>query len=123
MIYTKEKSIGKNGSLVDFSYIEEISGGDEDFIKEMISLFLHSAPEAIKDMKDALENRNAVKLGQVAHKMKPSAIYMGNKELETLLKDLQNLKENHTISEATTKKVEDVEEIVSMMMKVLKEKI
>jgi len=95
--------------FTDLSYLHEISGGDETFIKEIIDLFIAQMPEAVETMKAAYENNEPVKLGKTAHKAKPSAIYIGNKTLEDKLKTLQELKETETLSDETRTLLSEVE--------------
>ena len=85
----------------DLSYLEEISGGDQSFINEIIELFVKQMPESVENMREALKNNDPVTIGETAHKAKPSAIYVGNKTLEQDLRTLQELKNTNTIGEDT----------------------
>ncbi|MFY0674935.1 MAG: Hpt domain-containing protein [Bacteroidia bacterium] len=64
-------------SEFDLSYLNEISGGDEDFIKEMIETFLEETPKDLADVKTHLANENWEELGKTAHKMKSSIKMFG----------------------------------------------
>lgn len=92
----------------DLSYLDEISGGDQDFIKEIVDLFIKQMPESIKTMRDALANEDPVTIGETAHKAKPSAIYIGNKTLEENLRTLQELKNENSVKENTSELIEQV---------------
>lgn len=100
-----------SGNYTDLSYLESISGGDEDFINEIIDLFKNQMPESIDEMKNALKNNDPVTIGEVAHKAKPSAIYIGNKNLEDKLKTLQELKNKEEIDHSTESLIKEVEEL------------
>ncbi len=92
----------------DLSYLEDLSGGDQAFIKEIIDLFIQQMPESVKAMKDALANNDPLTIGETAHKAKPSAIYIGNKSLEQNLRSLQELKNLGAIQENTSALIEEV---------------
>lgn len=92
----------------DLTYLDEISGGDQDFIKEIVDLFIKQMPESIKTMRDALANEDPVTIGETAHKAKPSAIYIGNKALEENLRTLQELKNENSVKENTSELIEQV---------------
>ena len=62
--------------LYDLSALEEVTGGDQDFMNNMINLFITSAPEDLGLMQDALEKGEYATVSKIAHKMKPSVNYM-----------------------------------------------
>ncbi len=92
----------------DLSYLEDISGGDQTFIEEIVDLFIKQMPESIKTMREALANDDPSTIGETAHKAKPSAIYIGNKSLEENLRTLQELKTNNVIQNNTSDLIEQV---------------
>lgn len=104
----------------DLSYLEEISGGDQAFISEIIDLFIKQMPESIDTMRKALANDDPVTIGETAHKAKPSAIYIGNKTLEEHLQMLQQLKTENTIKADTSALLEQVAETSNQVIAELK---
>lgn len=111
--------IEKKGAYIDLTYLDEISGGDKDFILEIVHLFKEQMPESIEEMKAHLEKNDNVKIGEVAHKAKPSAIYIGNKTLEQRLRELQDLKEGNNIPEGTEAKIKEVEQLSNKVIEEL----
>lgn len=103
--------MGNEAKFTDLTYLESISGGDQDFINEIIDLFKNQMPESIDEMKNAYHNNDPVTIGEVAHKAKPSAIYIGNKALENKLKTLQELKNTQKIDETIESSIKEVEEL------------
>lgn len=78
---------------IDFSYIEELSGGDEDFKHEMIKLFIESIPEDLDKLEDAIKNKDAPLVAKQAHHMKSSlSMFKLDKEVDFLAKAEQNAK-------------------------------
>ncbi len=57
--------------------IEELAGGDEEFIASIAEAFLEEVPEAILLMKEGLVNKNFKQVYQNAHKIKPTVEMFG----------------------------------------------
>jgi len=75
---------------IDLTYLNEISGGDKEFIAEMIETFLEETPKDIAELEKLLATENWAGIGLVAHKLK-SSIKMfgfGTKFYQQLLKVL-----------------------------------
>ena len=69
--------------------VEEISGGDKDFLIELTDIFLGQIDDFTSKMADALQNKNWDKLGKEAHTAKSSAMTFGMDETGKLLKEIQ----------------------------------
>ncbi len=110
-------------NYTDLSYLEEISGGDSDFIQEIIQLFIDQMPQSIEEMKAGYEENDPVRVGEAAHKSKPSAIYVGNKTLEERLKTLQNLKNTQQFDDQSKELIKEVETLSNKVIEELKERI
>jgi hypothetical protein len=52
--------------------VEEMAGGDEDFIKVVVQTFLEEIPPDLEGMNQAIIEGNAPQAYQYAHKMKPN---------------------------------------------------
>ena len=74
---------------LDFSQINEVSGGDEEFKKELIEIFKKQIPEFIENLKKYLLEDNLEKLANVAHTAKSSSLIFGMITTGTHLKDIQ----------------------------------
>ncbi|MBN1158146.1 MAG: Hpt domain-containing protein [Bacteroidales bacterium] len=75
----------------DLSYLQEMSGGNLELVKEMISIFKSQVIEFTKDMENHLNNKEFELLGKLAHKAKSSVSIMGLNDLANDLKTLENL--------------------------------
>lgn len=67
----------------NLSYLKEVSGNNEEFIREMVQTFVSTLPEVLKDMSDALEIDDWDKISRLAHQIKPSLTLMGLDALRT----------------------------------------
>lgn len=57
-------------SLITYSYLNEISGGDVDFQKEIVNTFLEEMVGEMDKMRTSLAAKDWQQLGNVAHKVK-----------------------------------------------------
>jgi len=85
-------------AYVDFSYLEDISGGDEGFKKDLIQIFLKQIPEFIKNMHQFLEENNNELLAKEAHTAKSSVLIFSMEESGSTLKSIQLLAEENNIN-------------------------
>jgi HPt (histidine-containing phosphotransfer) domain-containing protein len=75
----------------DLTYLKEMSGGNKDLIREMITIFNTQVGEFARDMDGLLEKKEYELLGKLAHKAKSSISIMGMKDLAIELKTLESL--------------------------------
>ncbi len=69
--------------------VEEISGGDKDFLIELSNIFLGQIDDFIRKMNQALQLKNWAELAKEAHTAKSSAMTFGMDNTGKLLKDIQ----------------------------------
>lgn len=96
--------------LYDLSMIESISGGDQQFIKQMVKLFLDNMPQNIEILKRAVEDEDWEQMWKTAHKMKST--------IDSL--NIVELKQEIRTIELSGKKLEGLELIPSIVQKVEK---
>ncbi len=75
----------------DLAYLREMSGGNKDLIREMISIFNAQVKEFSEAMDSHLAKKEYELLGKLAHKAKSSISIMGLEPLARELKRLENL--------------------------------
>jgi len=81
----------RSESLVDLSRIEEVAGGNRDFVLELIEMFLADAEQLLAAMKRAIEARDAESLRVQAHSLKGSS---ANFDAHALREAAQRLEES-----------------------------
>ncbi len=89
---------------IDFTYLETLSDGDPDFIREFIKTFEETTNSLMEKMKDQLNGKDFVSLGKTAHQMKPSVKMFGLESGEKL-EGIQN--SPMTANEALVQGIED----------------
>src|SRR5436190_21936160 len=73
---------------VDLSYLIDASGGNNQFIKEMIEIFLKQTPLYIKELKKLCKEKNWVEFRKIMHKIKPTITMMGIREGDDYVKEV-----------------------------------
>jgi HPt (histidine-containing phosphotransfer) domain-containing protein len=77
--------------IADLNYLKTMSGGDSNFIREMIELFREQINEYKLIMPELLQEKKYNELSKVAHKAKSSVAVMGMSEAAEVLKELEIL--------------------------------
>jgi HPt (histidine-containing phosphotransfer) domain-containing protein len=70
-------------------YLESVSGGDNETIFELVSLFREQVSEINTEMRSLYDKKDYYSLGLLAHKAKSSVAIMGMEELAALLKTFE----------------------------------
>lgn len=86
---------------IDLSYLEDIAGGSNEFIIEMIDMFLEQTPGYCNDIKQGILDKDWKKVSDIAHKIKPTLAFMGSHAakdtMATIEMDARNLVNLDTI--------------------------
>ena len=80
----------------NLKHLEEISDGSNEFIIEMLTLFIEEMPAELDKIDLHLQNKDWKSLKQVIHKIKSSITCVGLKEIESTVKDAEDYATNET---------------------------
>lgn len=69
---------------LDLTFLNEISGGDQDFIKDVLNTFLEEMPKDIEQMNQAILQQDNKMIGRMAHKTKSTLQTLGLHDLKKL---------------------------------------
>ncbi|MES2628670.1 MAG: Hpt domain-containing protein [Bacteroidota bacterium] len=111
--------------MLDLSNIRQISGGDESFVKGILTIFLSKEQEYAEGITRELANKNYDQLRQVVHKIKSSISVLGMNDFKKRLNELELGIEkgfyNETqIAEGATKALEEFGESLKVVRAYLK---
>ncbi len=99
VIISDEKPEGKIGTsedlLYNLSYLNDISRGDESFMKKMIELFVEQIPVAVNEINDAYKSGDLTKVKTLAHKTKSSIDTLGIASIQKEIKEIEMLAMNN----------------------------
>lgn len=96
-----------SSSLYDLGYLDEME--DNEYSKEVLQMFLASAPDALKDIKTAISEKKWDEVYQKAHRLKSSA---GLLKMQTLVEIL-------TLMETNTREQKDLKDVPTLAEKAL----
>ena len=88
---TPGKQQGVRSCKTDFSYLSEFSGGDENFIMEMIETFLKESPGVLEEIKEAFRLRELEKLYNLTHRLRPTLMMMGMNTQENMAETIEKM--------------------------------
>ena len=72
--------------LTNLAFLRDLADGSNDFIKEILVMFINEMPDSAEQMKSSCNSKDWDTLKAIAHKMKPSLSFIGMEELQ---KDIQ----------------------------------
>ncbi len=75
--------------FINTEYLDSVSGGDSEIVREIVDLFKDQAIEIYNEMNSLLAEKNYHALGMLAHKAKSSVAIMGMTDLAVLLKNFE----------------------------------
>jgi CheY-like chemotaxis protein/HPt (histidine-containing phosphotransfer) domain-containing protein len=75
--YPSSTTARKNYESVDLSYLQRVSGNNEQFMTEMVATFLDTMPKSIQEIRDSVKSKDWSELAKAVHKIKPSLSLMG----------------------------------------------
>ena len=79
--------------IYSLNKLREISQGDEDFVSQMVSIFIEQATISIENLRQAQEEKDYEKIRNLAHKIKPS---FDNLEVFVLKENVRKLEKIDT---------------------------
>lgn len=76
--------------MVDFSFLNSFTKGNEVKIKRYINMYLQVAPETFTRMEEDIKIQNWTDLAISAHSLKPQADFMGLPDLKATLIEIED---------------------------------
>jgi HPt (histidine-containing phosphotransfer) domain-containing protein len=76
--------------LINSEYLETVSGGDKEIIRELVGIFRDQVIEIVNEMRSLNLKNDFYTLGLLAHKAKSSVAIMGMADLAIMLKKFEH---------------------------------
>jgi len=95
----EEKEIASENQKINLKNLFHISGGDEQFVKQMLVSFNNTTSRGLKEMQEAVSSGEWDSVANLAHKMLPPCRHIGAMELYDLLGKIEK-----SVSKKTDKK-------------------
>ena len=89
---------------IDLSYLRDVSSGSNEFMIEMIELFLEQTPAFFEQLNKFIAEENWDRVADIAHKIKPTLAFMGadaaKESMEEIESNARNLTNTDSIAPA-----------------------
>lgn len=77
--------------VVNMARLQESTGGDQEFLRELVTLYVKHWEDEWPQIEQAAEARDMVLLGQLAHALKGASLCMGADEAANAFKRLEDM--------------------------------
>ena len=105
---------------IDPEELNKLGYGDQEFLKEMILLFIKTTEEGLSDIKEAIDKENPDMVSETAHKMAAPAKHINAVDLYTKLKKLEYLSHRANVLRVISDLFDDVNEEAGRVIEFLK---
>ena len=102
--------------LYDLSFLNKISGGDQNFIREMIETFREVAPAYLKKARSNLKSDNIDALSKETHRFIPGVSFLGAKKLEEDLMKIEEYTKKNKHLELVPELIENVDSKIKCLL-------
>jgi HPt (histidine-containing phosphotransfer) domain-containing protein len=109
-----------NYPLPDLTYLYEMAGGDEAFVKEIITYFLENGPRLVNAMKEGALSGDNKKLHFAVHKLLPQLTFVG---ISAAIPDVEKIENGIEHREELFVLVDRVEKTINFGIEDLKKMI
>jgi len=106
---------------LDLSYLKDVSSGSNEFMIEMIDLFLAQTPEYFENLAQFVRDENWVKVGELAHKIKPTLAFMGADSAKETMAEIENKARNLINTESISASFKELHDFSAILFAKLKE--
>ena len=92
------------GFKIDLSYLKDVASGSDEFMIDMIDLFLDQTPTYFEQLEQFINEESWSKVADIAHKIKPTLAFMGvdsaRESMAEIEQNARNLINLETVSPA-----------------------
>jgi len=75
---------------LDLSYLTEMVGHNPEFMIEVFDTFIEQTPFYLAELEDAISRENWDKVGNCAHKIKPTFSYIGRNDVKDFVHTIEH---------------------------------
>jgi signal transduction histidine kinase/DNA-binding response OmpR family regulator len=117
-----QNSYSKNGEnehkILNVKYLQDLSKGNESFVKAMLVQFVEQMPQELTDLEKAISVKNFPLVKTIAHNMKTTVAFVG---LDEILHPLLDSIENATLKQDTFEILQAFKKIKNLCEQAIKE--
>ena len=91
---SKNREVSINEAILK-KFINVNDGKNQNFLKEIINIYLEATPDLIQDMKNAVQTKNKELFIRTAHNLKSSSANLGAMKLSRISENLEMMVRNN----------------------------
>ena len=114
-VSSEEKSIPVAKSY-NLDFIVEMSRGNKDLVKRLISIFIEQTPASVIEIKDALRLHDMETVRRVAHRIKPNIDSFGITDLKEDIRTIESMAEEGAETPDFEVKINRLEEVINLVV-------
>lgn len=80
-----------NTPQLNLSYLKEIADGSNEFLLEMIAIFLHQTPEYLDQISQAIALEDWQTVAEISHKIRPSFAFIGADDTKEIMAQMEHM--------------------------------
>lgn len=107
--------------IFNLSQLEELAGGDQEFVMSMVDTFLEHTPQQLQEMKSARESGDLATVGAVAHKIKPNIDLFGLDQIYQQIRDIERMGKEGESGSELDQNITQVEQVLNLAFEQLRE--
>lgn len=78
-----------NQITIDLSYLNDVAGGNTEFIVEMIDIFIAQTPGHLEELTAAVAVKEWKKIAELSHKIKPTLAFIGVDSAKDVMAEIE----------------------------------
>ncbi len=106
---------------LDLSYLKEMVGHNPEFMVEIFDTFIEQTPIYLAELEEALEAQNWDKVGNCAHKIKPTFSYVGRHDVKDFIQTIEDKARHVNGVEQIPFDLKNLKEIIQQIYEQLEE--
>ncbi len=85
----KLKSIQSTEPEINLAYLKDVADGSQEFMVEMIDIFLHQTPGYLAQLETSIEKKDWSSVAEIAHKVRPTFTFIGVDQLTQIMASIE----------------------------------
>jgi len=108
---------------LNFKRLVEMAGNDETFIREMLVLFCKNTESLMLELNASFKQDDFVQVSSLAHKLKSSIQIIADKELHSLVKEIELEAKSATDQQEINEMIDQLKSSISGLIKAIEKRL
>lgn len=115
--------IMSNDKLYDLDFVNEMAGGNQEFVQQLLTLFIQTVPESVKLINKYYEENDLNSLGKEAHKLKSTINTVQIPSFIDKIKDMEMIGKTGEGLERLPQLMEDFNQVIPTAVEQVKSEL